>query len=179
MREFDEQLLRLKYALGLSADQDVASVLGFTKTAFSERKKRGVFPADKVRALAGEKPELRLDVDYVLTGTSDAQKELNRRLAIIKTSTEKALKLAVSPEQGSLLQAIIFFIEMEDRDRLQDCLKDMKNWVFPMPPDEQALLDDYRRIDAGNRPQVCELAARLAGDSLPPIPSRPPRISKE
>ena len=65
---FDHQLLRLKRALGVSADGEVAKALGMTKAAFSERKRRNAFPKDKLLALAGFRPELKLDTVYVMTG---------------------------------------------------------------------------------------------------------------
>lgn len=63
---FSDSLSRLKHELRVSKDGEVAVALGMTKTAFSERKKRGSFPEKELRALAAEKPEI--DVHYVLTG---------------------------------------------------------------------------------------------------------------
>lgn len=68
VQAFDHQLLRLKRVLGVSADGEVAKALGMTKAAFSERKRRHAFPKDKLLALAGFRPELRLDAAYVMTG---------------------------------------------------------------------------------------------------------------
>lgn len=65
---FPEVLTRLKHALRVSKDQEVAQALDLSKTAFSERKKRGAFPEKELRALAAKRPELGIDVDYVLTG---------------------------------------------------------------------------------------------------------------
>ena len=48
-----------------------------TKAAFSARKKRGVFPEKELYALAAKRPELGLDVDYVLTGITAASRGLN------------------------------------------------------------------------------------------------------
>ena len=68
MRDFDHQLLRLKAALGATSDQAVAEALGMTKAAFSDRKKRGAFPEDKLLALVARRPDLAVDPQYVLTG---------------------------------------------------------------------------------------------------------------
>lgn len=65
---FSDSLGRLKHALRVSKDQEVAEALGLSKTAFSERKKRGAFPEENLRALAQQRPELGIDVVYVLTG---------------------------------------------------------------------------------------------------------------
>lgn len=68
MKIFDEQLLRLKQAAGMTADQDVAALLGMTKAAFFQRKSRNAFPEEKLLALSARRPELGLDVTYVMTG---------------------------------------------------------------------------------------------------------------
>lgn len=72
MKTFDEQLLRLKQVVKVTADQEVAALLGMTKAAFSERKKRGAFPEDKLWALATQRPDLDLDALYILNGIDTA-----------------------------------------------------------------------------------------------------------
>lgn len=67
---FSDALARLKHELRVSKDQEVAALLGLGKTAFSERKKRGSFPHKELLVLAEERPELGIDVNYVLTGTA-------------------------------------------------------------------------------------------------------------
>ncbi|TXI17654.1 MAG: hypothetical protein E6Q67_12805 [Roseateles sp.] len=67
---FSDALARLKHELRVSKDQEVAALLGLGKTAFSERKKRGSFPHKELLALAEERPELGIDVNYVLTGAA-------------------------------------------------------------------------------------------------------------
>lgn len=68
MRDFDEKLFRLKQALDVSEDQQVAAALGMTKAAFSERKRRDAFPDDKVATLASTGALRSVGVDWVLTG---------------------------------------------------------------------------------------------------------------
>lgn len=68
MNSFEAALSRLKHALRVSNDTEVASALGMNKTAFAERKRRGSFPDRQLLALAAEKPELGLDVSYILNG---------------------------------------------------------------------------------------------------------------
>lgn len=67
---FDQPLSRLKKALGVREDQEAALALGMSKAAFSARKTRGSFPEKELRALAQRRPELGIDVEYVLTGAS-------------------------------------------------------------------------------------------------------------
>ncbi|MGP1628338.1 MAG: helix-turn-helix domain-containing protein [Giesbergeria sp.] len=68
MNFFSDSLARLKHYLRVSKDQEVATALGLSKTAFSERKKRGAFPEKELRALAQQRPDLGIDVEYVLSG---------------------------------------------------------------------------------------------------------------
>lgn len=59
---------RLKAALGVREDQEVAKALGMTKAALSLRKKRGTFPSDKLVALSASRPDLAIDVSYIVSG---------------------------------------------------------------------------------------------------------------
>lgn len=70
MINFSEALNRLKHALRVSKDQEVAALLGMKKTTFAERKRRGVFPDREVMALSMSRPELELDVEFIFTGES-------------------------------------------------------------------------------------------------------------
>jgi len=79
MNKFDEQLLRLKQAVQLTADQDVAALLGLSKEAFFQRKKRDAFPEDKLAALAVKRPALGIDVNFILTGTPTEEIAANAR----------------------------------------------------------------------------------------------------
>lgn len=72
---FQETLLRLKSQLKVERDQEVAGMLGLTKSAFSERKKRGSFPEKEVLALAQKRPDIGLDLDFIFTGTRAASFE--------------------------------------------------------------------------------------------------------
>ena len=79
MNLFLETLERLKRELRVSKDLEVANFLGLSKTAFAERKKRAVFPEEKLWLLAAERPDLDIDVLAVLTGISSAgQAEIAR-----------------------------------------------------------------------------------------------------
>ena len=76
MNLFSDCMNRLKPILRVSKDQEVAAALGLSKTAFSERKKRDSFPDRELRTLARERPDLNIDVDYVLTGVAQAALEI-------------------------------------------------------------------------------------------------------
>lgn len=65
-------LLRLKERTGLVSDKEVAELLGMSDKAFAARKTRAAFPSDRLRALAEKRPDLGLDVGYVLNGLNAA-----------------------------------------------------------------------------------------------------------
>lgn len=75
MNSFTNQLNRLKTELSFSMDKEVAEFLGLTKTAFAERKRRGVFPEEALRLADLMHPELKLNVEYILTGKRDIVRE--------------------------------------------------------------------------------------------------------
>lgn len=89
MNLFDEQVLRLKQATKVTADQDVAKLLSMTKAAFSERKKRGSFPTKELLALAAQQPDLGLDVDWIVTGSSVKMATANSREASLLQNFQK------------------------------------------------------------------------------------------
>lgn len=70
MDSFTEVSLRLKQQLGMDMDKDVADVLGLSKRAWAGRKAKNSFPEKELRALAQRRPELGIDVEYVLTGAA-------------------------------------------------------------------------------------------------------------
>jgi Bacteriophage CI repressor helix-turn-helix domain len=65
---FEQVLLRLKEQLQMQSDKEIAAVLGMSPTAFNDRKKRDVFPEEKLLAMSVKRPDLKLDVTYILTG---------------------------------------------------------------------------------------------------------------
>ena len=144
MENFDQQLLRLKQALGVTSDQDVAAALGLTKAAFSDRKKRGAFPEEKLYALAAKRPDLRLDVLHVLAGD---KKEAVVRLTI----AELEAALAFGADKGGTLA--------EQFDRAGALVEQMHK---PLPDDEQQLLDSYRRCSFEAKADLIQRAALLS-----------------
>jgi hypothetical protein len=93
---FEAALLRLKGALQVTTDKEVAEALGMSPNALNERKRRDAFPDDKVRALAAERG---FDADYVITGVAQAALEM-----IQAARDGKPLK-KVSAEDAALLAA--------------------------------------------------------------------------
>lgn len=102
---FEQALLRLKEQLQVQADKDVALTLGLSATAFNDRKKRGAFPEDKLLALSARRPELGLDVGYVLGG-HPMQKLQSSTQAILHLSS--LLKYEPPMVWTALLQELMF-----------------------------------------------------------------------
>lgn len=65
---FQEATLRLKQQLEVTQDKEVAHFLGLSPRAWAGRKQSNAFPEIELRALAQQRPNLQIDVDYVLTG---------------------------------------------------------------------------------------------------------------
>ena len=77
---FEEALLRLKQQLKVTEDRHVAAALGMNGKAFTARKRRNSFPETELYALVAKRPDLHLDVHYVLTGiTGAAQASLDAK----------------------------------------------------------------------------------------------------
>lgn len=93
MSQFEPRLLRLKAALNLSEDREIASLFGMEKSAFAARKRRDAFPDDKLYALALQRPELGIDVDFVLTGvTREAHADLDAMEGKIRRAADAGLE---------------------------------------------------------------------------------------
>ena len=113
MRDFDSQLLRFKQSVHVTADQDAAHLLELSKAAFSDRKKRDSFPSDKLYALAARRPDLKIDVDYVLTGKGRPL-GLDGRLQAISSATEKVSQLDLPQDVALALHQLLIFVEIHD-----------------------------------------------------------------
>ncbi len=73
MNFFEEATLRLKQQLAVTQDKEVAHFLGLSPRAWAGRKQGSTFPEKELRALAQQRPELGIDVEYVLTGGTLSQ----------------------------------------------------------------------------------------------------------
>ena len=93
---FEEATLRLKQQLKVTEDRQAAEFLGMTGKAWTARKRRESFPEKELYALAAKRPELNLDVDYVLTGIT---REAHARLAAQRQDLAKAADSGLSTEE--------------------------------------------------------------------------------
>ena len=121
---FDQQLSRLKKVLEVREDQEAATALGMTKAAFSARKTRGSFPEKELRALAQQRPELGIDVEYVLTGGRLTQRERDH------LESARALTLGLPMDEG-------------DRQRL---LAQLEDGFVLLATQNAARQHDYMRL---------------------------------
>lgn len=143
---FDQKILRLKQCLNVTTDKEVAEILGMSKSALAERKRRDAFPEKILRALAAEKPEI--DLLYVLTG----ERSLTAALRIGAEVVQKHL----NQQQQSMRQAIE---HIQSGGALPDVMRAVQSSSAPAilssPPgsnlqaasltaDEALLLERYR-----------------------------------
>ncbi|API77979.1 transcriptional regulator (plasmid) [Ralstonia pseudosolanacearum] len=100
MDSFDAALLRLKQQLKVTEDKEVAARLGLSASALNMRKKRGNFPTKEVFALAAQSPELGVDPDWVVTGTSSRMETDDKEEAYLM----QCYRLMSQHDKGMLLK---------------------------------------------------------------------------
>lgn len=109
MPNFEIGLLRLKQQLGVATDKEAAEQIGLTDKALNARKRRDSFPVKEVFALASARPELGLDPEWIVTGSSNKME--------ISSSREASLlqcfrKLNDKTQQQLLQMALLWSGEM-------------------------------------------------------------------
>lgn len=133
---FEGAVLRLKQAAGVRTEKELAALLGMDASAFNKRKRRGSFPREHLEALAAARPDLRIDVQYVLTGKSARD-----------TAVDLASSVATTYARGGPRHREVEAEETSNRQREQD----------------QQVLSDLRRCSAADRSALLHLIASLAG----------------
>jgi transcriptional regulator with XRE-family HTH domain len=184
MRTFDERLLRLKQELKTDQDKDVAALLGLSKAAFSDRKGRDSFPEDKLLALKAKRPDLAIDVDYVLTGLRSADvrarveglrerlREVRGEQSIEAFADELGLEAQhlQDVENGTASPGLALFKALVQTRPEMDVL-----WFFTgqrqkldgdLSPREVVLVTNYRAADARGKAVLSRLSAYLAQPDL-------------
>ena len=136
MNFFEEATLRLKQQLKVTEDNEVAELLGLKPTAWAMRKKRQSFPEKELYALAVKRPELNLDVDYVLTGIA---REAHARLDAESGAGQRAADTGAG---FSEIRAAILAAKAD--------------------PMETALIVAWRKCSKEDRTLLSRLAASLA-----------------
>lgn len=77
--KFKYTLNRLKIAVGLSKDGEIAELIGLSITAFAERKRRDSIPIKEILQLVKNRPELNLDLNWILDVSEFKQVETSPR----------------------------------------------------------------------------------------------------
>lgn len=93
MPEFETRLARLKEALGVATAKEVANILEMSDKALNARKRRLSFPEKELYALAAKRPDLNLDVNYVLTGKTQRERAVEAAASVATYSAEAMRKL--------------------------------------------------------------------------------------
>ncbi len=107
MDKFNQQLARLKEALAVAMDKDVANALGLSKASFSDRKKRGAFPDDKLLALIAKRPDLGIDYGYITRGIHETLGVTPRNITCSKDLASKVWRAAVLACAGVAEQRVL------------------------------------------------------------------------
>ncbi len=114
MNFFEEATLRLKQQLNVTADQEAAAILGLTKHAWMGRKKRDSFPEKELWALSAQRPDLNLDVDYILKGDRSLIEIIDKFLDYCgMNSSEADEKLGLRP--GTVAKALSYQLHAEPK----------------------------------------------------------------
>ena len=105
MNFFEEASLRLKQQLKTSQDKEVAALLGMSAQSWAGRKKRGNFPEKELRALVQQRPDLGIDVDYVLGTTGFGTRLRHERLRLDMDEGEMAEALEMPLDSYCAIEA--------------------------------------------------------------------------
>ncbi|PJG83796.1 helix-turn-helix domain-containing protein [Caviibacterium pharyngocola] len=146
MTTFINQLNRLKTELSLTMDKDIAEFLGLTKTAFAERKRRGVFPENLLRVAVLNNPNTKIDVDYVLTGNRDSQTVKDQEM--IEEMKEKIVELSESSNGPK------FYLAHEPEDAI---------YPIPLTMEEMMLINYFRKSNEKGKQLIID-SARMTYD---------------
>lgn len=159
MKEFGLHQVGLADAMGVSLDRVKSLTSG------------------KVKNLKREEGEalikkLHIRGDWLATGEgpmlqSDGEREMARRMDLLKLATGKAQIEGLEPHHMRALQEILFFAELGDATALRRALTQLQ-------PDEMALVGSYRKCSDEAKVSLIQQAAVLSA-GLPPAPAPKPR----
>lgn len=149
MTSFERILLRLKERLGVQTDKEIAALLGMSTTAFNARKMRDAFPQDKLLAMLVRHPEIDLDEEYVLFGSSPTTRERDRRLDAVSHGAAAASRVEglTRKQQAAVLDEVA------------------RAEIGALAKDELLLVDHYRSADDVGQAVILAGAAAAAAAS--------------
>lgn len=114
MTLFDQALTRLKNAVNIKNDSDIALLLKMPQSTFASKKARGSFPEEELKDLIQREPWREIDFEFIMTGELSTFEQINRRF-----KSETGLKNDLD---------VIFALGIRDRDFIQGRL----NNLFPI-----------------------------------------------
>ncbi|POY46168.1 helix-turn-helix domain-containing protein [Avibacterium paragallinarum] len=150
MKNFTDIANRLKTELSLTMDKEVAELLKMSKSAFAERKRRGVFPENALRLLELERPDLKVDINYILSGVRETNNANNEEL--VNAIKDKATEIDMDDYSKTISPSLI-----TPSDAINPVLLNM---------DEIKLLANFRRSDTQGRQLISETAKMCCKHSI-------------
>lgn len=191
MNDFGSVLLRLKGQVHLHADKEIAALLGLSDKAFHARKTRSAFPADKLFALAAKRPELNIDVNYVLNGKRSepsvmaAISKAGSRVQVIRgtrTQQEFAEALGISSDHLEQVEAGDQWLDKDLHQRLVEQEHVSPMWLLSgevppldgeITPLEVLLIHGYRACTAAQQAEIRREVAKQVAQVGNDEPSKP------
>lgn len=101
LSHFEQALNRLKIALDVKADSDIALILKMPQSTFASQKSRNSFPERALRSLILRQPWQEIDFEYIITGRYSTFEQINQRFKAVtglKSSAEVYMALGLSGE---------------------------------------------------------------------------------
>lgn len=98
---FDDAFNRLKTALKVTNDKEVADIFNMSGQALTNRKRRKAFPLDDLKELIRKEPWREIDLQFILTGELSDFEQKNRRFKSatgLKTDLEVIQALEIDAE---------------------------------------------------------------------------------
>ena len=111
MTLFDQALTRLKNAVNIKNDSDIALLLKMPQSTFASKKARGSFPEEELKDLIQREPWREIDFEFIMTGELSTFEQINRRF-----KSETGLKNDLD---------VIFALGIRDRDFIQGRLNNL------------------------------------------------------
>ncbi len=184
--EIERAVLRLKEQVRIKTDKDIAALLGMDVSAFNKRKKRNSFPERELLALAAARPDLNLDVDYILNGRATSMafgttKQIGtrlrkERLRINWSAADMARHLGcpladyVALEDGLREPSYKEVMALREHDQLDAEIvlggNSMRRPTWELDEDEAELMTNYREASGPLR-RTARAALQSAGMPAP------------
>jgi len=132
--------------------------LGLSKAALADRKRKDSFPVDRLKALAHDRPELKIDVDYVLNGIDVETRETRARYSVGHERARAKLRsdLGAAPDAPALTETEA----LAERERLHEA------GGFPVRTDAEKMVGQLavaaRECEPADLAAMLQLALSLA-----------------